>query len=584
MYNGNERWGVNMNKRNKTLISLLILIMIFSYGSYYLVMEGDTKIESLNIENGQVKLDDWDEEATIASLNGDWKYYDRLLTSEISETSDSKYINIPENKKILVTDNYYRYGTYTLVITGLKANHPYGIYSDAQISAYNLYANELLVLSNGNVSSNKEDHVSEWKPKSGTVYSDKAGTLNLAMEISNYEYSDGPFWGAIKLSSSDNIFSNHIIKLLIDYVLMLIFFLIAIILLGIYVFLKLDKSVLYFALFLADVGIRLLVTSSRPIMHVFGGISWNVMVRTEYATGYLLLPLFSLFVLSLIKFKYIEKIEKVLLTVSGLIVITVALTNHNVYTNWQIMNIYLWLALFVFIIFIGLVANYYRGDTIAKIIFTIVFINFISALVNQILGSAVSYMPVAMLNAVFGMGAIVIIGLLKVIRQNEILAISAMIDQLTGLHNRFYFNEFNQDGFDSIKSDNMYVMFADLDRFKFVNDTHGHMEGDSVLRKVCQRIRNAIRKDDILIRYGGDEFVLLVYAENNQEIFNIADRMITSINRRIIHEKKEHQIGISIGITKCSSKSHKTLADYVKTSDVAMYQAKSNGGNSYVML
>jgi len=272
------------------------------------------------------------------------------------------------------------------------------------------------------------------------------------------------------------------------------------------------------------------------------------------------------------------------LVISGLIVLAVALTHHNIYANWQLINVYLWLLLFVFIIYIGLIISYYRGDIIVKIIFVIVFINFMGALLNQIFGNAVSYMSVAMLNAVIGIGTILVIDFLKVLKKNEMLAISAMIDQLTGIYNRFYFDKFNQDGFDGIKSDQIYILFADLDKFKFINDTHGHMEGDSVLRKVCQRIRSAIRKEDILIRYGGDEFVILVHAENKQEIFNIADRIIESINKKIIHEEKEHQVGISIGITKCNSKSPKTLVDYVEISDVAMYQAKASGGNRYVIL
>jgi len=124
-------------------------------------------------------------------------------------------------------------------------------------------------------------------------------------------------------------------------------------------------------------------------------------------------------------------------------------------------------------------------------------------------------------------------------------------------------------------------MLFDLDRFKEVNDTMGHVAGDQLLKEVSKRMKNLLRKGDTIARMGGDEFLLLL-----PEISQIEDA--TKIARKIIDSFKstfkiDHQkihITTSIGIVAYpeDGEDSETL---IKNADIAMYQAKEQGRNNY---
>lgn len=571
-----------MKKRYKLLLVILLVGMIIAYGGYFFIMEGNTVVKTYSAKQGYLSLEQWDENESIIRLNGEWNYYPETLFHNIENNNNSKVVSIPENKKRETKSDFFRYGTYILDVDGLNPNQTYGIYSGSQVTAFNLYANEVRVLSNGVVSDTKEEHISEWKPKSGSVVSDSNGHIQLAIEISNYEYPDGIFWSSIQLGNTDAVFASHMSKILVDILLMSSFIIIPVFLLSAYVYMKLDKSVLYFGIFMLDIGVRLMVTSSRPIMHAFGGIPWNILVRIEYLTGYMLLPILFLFVLYLVEYKQVKRVEKAVLLVMVLLVLFVGLSPHGIYT--KLLNGYLWVVAFALIFNISFIIRYYRRNTFVMAIFVLVFTNYFIALGNQLFGSMISYIPVALFNAMIGMTVIILEKFLKELRQKEILAFNAMIDPLTGLYNRHYFEEYNKDGFKQNMSDDLYVLFLDLDGFKVVNDTHGHKEGDYVLQIIGQRLRHNIRTTDTVIRYGGDEFVVIASATDYDEIVDICQRIIDSIRTKIVGEKSQYRIGISIGVTKCDISKNADLREYVKISDEAMYQAKSNGGNRCVYI
>ena len=112
---------------------------------------------------------------------------------------------------------------------------------------------------------------------------------------------------------------------------------------------------------------------------------------------------------------------------------------------------------------------------------------------------------------------------------NELLEYKASHDPLTGLYNR--------DALDNIlKAEIMKaklskkvlsVIFLDLDNFKAINDSYGHQYGDEVLRKVGEILRSSVRKGDIVARYGGDEFVILLHSKTELEPEKVAERIKT---------------------------------------------------------
>lgn len=127
------------------------------------------------------------------------------------------------------------------------------------------------------------------------------------------------------------------------------------------------------------------------------------------------------------------------------------------------------------------------------------------------------------------------------------------------------------------------LLFLDLDGFKHVNDTYGHLMGDNLLIYVADTITNKLRKGDMVARLGGDEFlVLLKNIYNVNEASAVGKKLIEAISRPIKLTGINVQVTASIGISMYTSSIHNTK-DFIKTADDAMYRAKRGGKNKFVI-
>lgn len=152
----------------------------------------------------------------------------------------------------------------------------------------------------------------------------------------------------------------------------------------------------------------------------------------------------------------------------------------------------------------------------------------------------------------------------------------AFTDTLTGLKNRRAMEHVLARLRDS---DAGYsLMHLDLDYFKAVNDTLGHAAGDHVLQQVARILISETRKGDTIIRYGGDEFVLLLPGEEDRATLrNIADRLIARLEQPILFEGQTCEISASIGITRSSDYDDANPWQMLADADSALYQSKRNG-------
>ena len=132
-------------------------------------------------------------------------------------------------------------------------------------------------------------------------------------------------------------------------------------------------------------------------------------------------------------------------------------------------------------------------------------------------------------------------------------------------------------------SQNPTLMMFDLDRFKLINDNFGHDIGDVVLRRTVEAINEIIKDTDIIIRWGGDEFIGVFYGLKKEEAIEIAQRILDKINSIEIPVKTSEiddivKIEMSIGVT-YFSKSDRQASDAVKRADDSMYESKETGRN-----
>jgi diguanylate cyclase (GGDEF)-like protein len=168
----------------------------------------------------------------------------------------------------------------------------------------------------------------------------------------------------------------------------------------------------------------------------------------------------------------------------------------------------------------------------------------------------------------------------RIERHREAMAAQSNLDLLTGLLNRRGFEERAGRLFQDVHKLGrpLCVLFADLDGFKFINDTHGHHVGDTVLRKVAGLITASIRADDVAARYGGDEFVVLMPDTRLSQATQVAERLQEAVGQWARNSEVILSLSIGMGEAPAHGGELETLLQRV---DSAMYlskQARARGG------
>jgi diguanylate cyclase (GGDEF)-like protein/PAS domain S-box-containing protein len=168
-------------------------------------------------------------------------------------------------------------------------------------------------------------------------------------------------------------------------------------------------------------------------------------------------------------------------------------------------------------------------------------------------------------------------------RDEEQIRRQANYDALTGLPNRsLFFDRLNQAVISARREKWLLgLLFVDLDRFKAVNDTFGHVMGDEILQEVGERLQMCVRDSDTVARLGGDEFVVLVHdlAEVN-DAAQIADKIIDQMSMPFSISGRNVSLGASVGIT-IYPEDTENAEEMMRNADMAMYRAKEGGRNRY---
>jgi len=164
-------------------------------------------------------------------------------------------------------------------------------------------------------------------------------------------------------------------------------------------------------------------------------------------------------------------------------------------------------------------------------------------------------------------------------RQAEARATS---DALTGLPNRRYFDEMC--GLLAKRrraEDAIGILMVDIDRFKALNDTHGHAVGDEVLRSVAGAIASAVREDDVPARYGGEEFAVLLRNPSRDEAFEVGERIREAVATLDLSAQGVAATSVSVGVA-VAEEPGELIPDIIERADQALFEAKRTGRNRVI--
>ena len=157
-----------------------------------------------------------------------------------------------------------------------------------------------------------------------------------------------------------------------------------------------------------------------------------------------------------------------------------------------------------------------------------------------------------------------------------------IIDALTDIHNKRYFMEFlDRELARSTRYDRpLALVMIDIDRFRAINEEHGHLGGDFTLRELAARVKGNIRKEELFARYGGEEFAVVLPETTCDGAARLADRLVKVVNETPFHyESKSYTVTISAGVATTLGEKNISLHELIRRADEKLYQAKNNGRN-----
>ena len=171
----------------------------------------------------------------------------------------------------------------------------------------------------------------------------------------------------------------------------------------------------------------------------------------------------------------------------------------------------------------------------------------------------------------------------KVIEKNESLSYQATHDELTGLRNRVDIHNEINNAIMYLENTNrkIGIMFIDLNKFKQLNDSLGHDAGDYILKETAERLMASVRSSDVVFRYGGDEFVIVVKRfDDLPQLENLANKILSNFKPSVLFRGNTIDISLSMGIA-ISPDDSINSDEILNYADIAMYEAKRDEETNY---
>lgn len=584
----------NLFRRELSVVLFFLTVLIFFLYSYGVnenkmpeALQGEIDLSKCNFqENGLVKLD------------GEWELYWGELLEPIDfkdnyQNEPTDYFAIPNSLETTVNDNDLSrvgYGTMRLVMKmPNNQDRIYGIKTGYMLSASKIWVNGKLVTSAGEVSKDADNAIGSFEHQIAFFENNKNNEVEIVIQMSNFNNVTGKI-GSIYLGNDSQIKREYILGLALDAFIIGSLFIMAMYHFALYYKRPKSKETLYFGGVCLFTALRNALVGERIIFEFFPNISFALFNKLAYLIVYFTLPFITMFFKELFPKQLSAKIIYIMNIVSLLISFATIFSSIEIYDKFLIYYEIWIVMLFGYIMFIIIKKVINKSQNALIILFG--FIVFLTASLHDIFvqsgilhGRSLS--PFGFYIFIFSQSYILAARFSDAFAENERLVEenkAVYIDELTGILNRRGFYKQGGDLFKValITGGRFTLFYADLNKFKNINDSFGHKEGDEAINRTACLIKNSFRNDDIVARMSGDELVAIaVNKASEEEAEKIIENIKSNFYKYNLNSKKTYKLSISVGYSIYKPNITTDFEELIHKADIMLYDRKIINKNIY---
>lgn len=557
------------------VISLILVCQDFN-GTSIKAVKGTLNLKNYNFQkNGNIKI------------KGQLELYNNKLLNpdDLKYEKTDKYLTVSKSLKSQLNGENTGYMTLHLKIFA-SDNAVYGVRIQEMLSASKIWINGILQGQVGKVGTSYEDEKSIYLPIY-MYFVPKNGVVDIVIQTSNYRNLSASL-KSIEFGLKDKIMNKFILNASVDLTIVGALFIIEILFLLLHKNLKSNKSSIYFLIICFLIQLRCLFLNERVIVRFFPGMPFELLSKTAALTYYLLIPAYVLFLNELFS-NLPKRIIKISVFFSGVFSIICVITNNIFYDKLGFLSQAI-LSIILFEILVFLIKKVREKEENSDMVLLAFIILMVTALNDILVNNGV-------LNTKYGaqIGMFIfilvqtyviiikysheIINSEKIKLENKIIYEKSIRDNLTNLYNRNYIEEILDKSMERYVNEGeiFTVLMFDIDYFKVINDTYGHLQGDNVLTTVSNIIIESVRDVDYVGRYGGEEFIVILKDTAQEEAREIAERIRSNVK----NFPWENGIKITISGGLYENRTH-IKKECIKNADDKLYEAKRNGRDQIV--
>ncbi|MEL7660701.1 diguanylate cyclase [Acetobacterium wieringae] len=578
-------------------------------------------------------------------------YWNQLLEpASIDQGTLSAYVPFPSSwNKYQIDDEKIPgsgYATYRLKFTAAD-NQILALKIPKVRTAYKLFINGEPITTVGTIGTTRETMVPKYQPQV-VAFNAVSGENEIVLEVSNFYRPSGGLLNSIQLGGESQLLTIRYFGLTYELFLFGALMMMGVYHLALFCFRRKDRAPLYFGLFCTLVAIRTLFIGEAFLFSFFQNLNFEIIYKVQTLSFYLGVPLILMFFRSILPQYFNPLIVRTTQIIAGVYTLVVLFTPtwiaaiiNPLYQIWTVLMI---VYLFAMLIKIALHREKNSGLIILGGLFLIAtclmdiitlspwisdnWLSFLQTIFQGDANSSTGQLIFAVLYSLLLAKTFTEsleqrtvmseqlaemndhLDELVAQRTRELTASNDRIEQqnyelelinhelqrlslrdpLTELWNRRKYDETIVMEWNRCLRQHrpISLLFIDVDYFKNYNDLYGHVAGDATLIKIGNTLRTALsRPTDMVVRYGGEEFIVLLAETDKEEALSNAHRLLKKVEALAIpHEGSvvKNCITVSIGVATLLPDHHSRHEDLVKMADEALYQAKSNGRNQVVTL